>query len=228
MLSQASSAKSVVKSSQLSGKQNRNCIVGTFDASGEVWPYNGMEGWLYCLSGDVGIAALDATWSEKCGSDIDAWLAQHDAHMRTSAERKEIYSHVMGVSLRPGEAAWIPFGCVHTVSALPGKRDSKKVDDGKSKAKKGPKKKADSAAEFSQLMWIPCLSTRHNKEAVHVTASKVLSRLIAAKQYSHERTESDANYKQYLDTMIDQSGKLKKVATNGAEDEKEAGPVGEA
>ena len=108
------------------------------------------------------------------------------------------------------------------------KIDSKKVDDGKSKAKKGPKKKADSAAEFSQLMWIPCLSTRHNKEAVHVTASKVLSRLIAAKQYSHERTESDANYKQYLDTMIDQSGKLKKAATNGAEDGQEAGPVGEA
>ena len=188
-----------------------------------------MEGWLYCLSGDVGIVVLDKSWSEKCGNGIDEFLAQQPAHMRTTQERQEIADHVMGVSMKPGQAAWIPFGCVHTVSAVTGKRDSKKVEDGKSKAKKGPKKKSDSAAEFSQLMWIPCLSSRHNQESVHVTASKVLSRLIAAKQYSHPRTESDANYVQYVKTMIDQSGKLQKAATvGGDEDVKAAATVDEA
>ena len=98
----------------MSGTQNKNCIVGTFDASGEVWPYNGMEGWLYCLSGDVGIVVLDKSWSEKCGNGIDEFLAQQPAHMRTTQERQEIADHVMGVSMKPGQAAWIPFGCVCT------------------------------------------------------------------------------------------------------------------
>ena len=126
----------------MSGKQNKNSIVGTFDASGEVWPYNGMEGMLVCLRGDAGVCVLDQEWSAKAGSGVDPFLKKHDGHMRNSTERAEIASHIEVVSLKPGQSVWIPFGCVHTVSALPETRESKKPQvaaDRKKLVKKAPK-----------------------------------------------------------------------------------------
>ena len=47
-------------------------------AAGEVWPYPGLSGILICWTGIVVVSVQSPAYSDKVGSDVDAWLATLD------------------------------------------------------------------------------------------------------------------------------------------------------
>ena len=141
---------------------------------------------------------LSDAWSSQAGFDLGTFLCKHDSSMRTRAEREEVAKNLSVVFLHTGMSAWIPFGKLHAVVAVPGERESKKTL-GQKKKPGGQKKTAAITTEYAQFLWLPCLSNHFLLEADKV--SKVLSKMVAWREWSHLRVEQNAEWLEFVSQL---------------------------
>jgi hypothetical protein len=179
---------------------------------------------LKSLCGDFVITCLSREWSTKAGSDLPAYLMKHDASMRSVEERNTVAEHLCAVAIKEGQSLWIPFGMLHVVTGMPSSRETKKaapVKGGK-KPKPGPRKK-DAASEYGSLLWLPCVLTTAAVAAQDADgAAKVLARLVAWRQWVHERVQKDENWIAFVHEMEkkakDSGKKVEEVAEEDAKE----------
>ena len=81
------------------------------------------------------VVLLSRAWSAKAGSQLNTFLAKHDASMRTQKERDVVSANMNVVFLQEGMSVWVLFGMCHVMLPVSSNRESKQAS--KKKKQKG-------------------------------------------------------------------------------------------
>jgi hypothetical protein len=166
------------------------------------------------------VVLLSRAWSAKAGSQLNTFLAKHDASMRTQKERDVVAANLNVVFLEQGMSVWVPFGMCHVMLPVSSNRDSKDSKQAsKKKAKKGPGIKNANDPEFAQYLWLPCHSSHHVAQDAALVG-KVLSNLIAWREWWQDRVAKNADFQKFLKELEEKASKRVLEEEKTVEEEK--------
>ena len=191
----------IIKSQRIKNNSNQvtqSNIGGTYNAGGDVWPYNGLSGFLHSYYGDNVVSVYDEDISVLMGNDPTGYLEKHSKKEMEKEEKKRFYKGWCTVVLREGKTMWIPFGCMHTVIPLSNRRESLtgELRKDKEKSKPGRSKKAEDA-EYSSLLFFPVLGLRDDLAAPKIVCS-VAGRFNMNKVHASSSWEANEAWKAYM------------------------------
>ena len=143
---------------------------GTFNASGEAWPYVGWGGCLKALKGDLCVSAsYPAKFASDVQGDTGLWLKQLSKELKANKPKEKRWATAV---MKPGDWLWIPFGWQVVAYGIEESRpqaDKAKADD--LKRRRLTRKQSSTPDGYSSYCFLPCLRKDDSEERPDIVAA---------------------------------------------------------